>query len=486
MQYPAPSYFAFVQFQASVNGHGKAVISENHEVPYRVFVQHIERVTRRLDSLGLPRDACVGVLVKSRYLQWLVNIALLRMGVLSAGMASKRELKLIRPAVLIADETMESGDFRFILASLGWLGGDADALPPFQEQRHARETPARIVLSSGTTGTPKRVLITHGEMSDRQDTAGVVFGTHWNTRSCSLMGINTLGGYASPLLTWASGGTVVFPSSKPGVAPWHILRLETNALLLSPTQLEALVASLPADYAPIPALRIFVAGSSLPQQLSVKTRLRLTQQLFVVYGSTEVGTVSMTHAAQADGRPGFTGQVVPWVDVEVVDEEDRPVAPGTTGEVRMRSKVLVERYLDDDANEIALRGGWFYPGDAGTLDAHGGLTIVGRTRELINIGGLKLSPVAADEALSTVPGVKDVAVFGFDSPRGVRACAAVVAADDFDREALVRRFGKTFPGSPQLLVARVAEIPRNDMGKVLRLQLARNLRDAKQAAVTGP
>jgi acyl-CoA synthetase (AMP-forming)/AMP-acid ligase II len=489
MQYPAlppiPSIFSLIQFQARLNPHARAFVSERRIVTYRTFVEHVENVTKRLAAVGLPASSRVAVAVKATYLKWLVNISVMRLGLLSADGSSAGEIALVQPDTIVTDGSATSTSARIVTLGVDWLTDPGG--PPFREEMHPRDAPCRIVLSSGTTGTPKRILLTFGALQARHRVNIGIYGTNADSRVLSVMGASTIGGLTTPLFVWAAGGSVIFPGKLSPERPlWEALLLQPTSMMLSPGHLQQLVDELPADFSPMRQLAVLVGGSSLATRLSVKARARLTHQLYVVYGSTEAGTVALAPASHADARPGFTGYVAPFATVEIVDEDGRALPPGTEGEVRLRTDVLIDGYMDADANETGLRDGWFYPGDTGMLDEAGGLTVTGRTRELINIGGLKLSPAIADDVLSGLPGVKDVAVVGIETPRGVMPCAAVVAGEDFDGKALTEAFRAKFRRAPPPVIAKVASIPRNEMGKVMRQSLAESLQERLKKEAVPP
>jgi len=133
-----------------------------------------------------------------------------------------------------------------------------------------------------------------------------------------------------------------------------------------------------------------------------------------------------------------------------------------------------EYFRDPEESRKFFRDGWFYPGDRGRLLADGLLVLSGRESELINCGGVKIDAALIDQSLLDHEGVIDAAAFGIEGKTGIQeVAAALVVADGFDFEALhaalLAKLGKV--GAPQQFF-RVKEIPRNEMGKVMRTQLA--------------
>ena len=482
-----PSLYAPILHQSRMNPHAIAVVSDQASVTYAEFCVHIERVTRHLHDKAIPAGSRVGVSVAHLYANWLIVFALSRLGLVGAVVQPQR-LDVLAPDVVIADRSADLPDQEVIEFRMEWIDKPADDLPPFVDRLHSAGEQARIVLSSGTTGRPKLALMTYERMHRRNKQQIGNYELTSLTRMLVTMGIGTMIGLMVPFNVWSAGGTVILPVMRKGQGlAALLLREQPNTMYVATPHLENLVTNLPPKFVPPRDLRVYQAGSVLPPALNRRARMRLTQSLFISYGSTEIGTVTLAPAFHAEGKPGFSGYVVPLVRVEIVDGAGQPVPNGTPGEVRIRFEGQVEQYLDDDeATAEAFRDGWFHPGDIGVLGEQGDLTLLGRSRELMNLGGLKIAPEAMDEALAGLPGVTDMAVFSTHTEaEGERACVAVVATKGFSEEELLRRCREAYPNLPSMRIFPVEKIPRNEMGKVQRSELAALLAGAQGAAAAG-
>ena len=478
-----PSPYANILFQARVNPFAVAVCYNAQDISYRAFCEHIEAMTRRLHAAGMEPRARVAINVQDGYLQWLVAIALGRLGMPTVSLMGRAgEIEFVGATVVVSDaHAAPQGGAQTITIDGDWTR-NAPGLPPFRDTGHDEEAPCRIVLSSGTTGLPKKALFTYGHLYHRGRGTARQFGMNSTTKALTTMSMTTIGGFFMPLNVWANGGAVIVTQPPRGQWSQLVVHSRPNLLFTSTAQLDALVQGLPRDFWPMEHLVAYVAGSALPPGVNRRARLRLTQSLFVLYGSTEAGTTALAHASCADTRPDFTGYVLPTAQVEVVDDADRPVPNGTMGEIRIRAVGLVDEYLEDPAaQDGSFRHGWFYPGDAGILDDEGGLSVIGRTRELMNFGGVKVAPDSIENVLGRVAGVEDMAVFAIEHPgHGPKPIVAVVAGEGFDEARLLGRYQRTFDSLPPLSVVRVASIPRNEMGKVQRAQLAADVQRAQR------
>ena len=186
-----------------------------------------------------------------------------------------------------------------------------------------------------------------------------------------------------------------------------------------------------------------------------------------VYGSTEGGGVA-TRMLHEREDPANVGPAVPGVELQIVDDAGVPVPDGTVGLVRYRGRALTAGYYSAGA-VTAFPGGWFTPGDMGAM-AHGSLTLAGRTAELINIGGTKVDPTRIDALAAEFDGITDAAAFGFELRPGIEVLTvALVAEPDADLGGLERMLRAEVAA---VSLWRVAEIPRNRMGKIERSLLA--------------
>ncbi|WP_048440721.1 class I adenylate-forming enzyme family protein [Caenimonas sp. SL110] len=471
-----PSPYAAISARCAATPDALAVITPQHQVTYRQFCRDIETATRLLQALKLPTDSRVGVVTAGMYLHWVVTISLFRLGLLATSCAPA-SLPILKPTVVITDSGISHPGARAVNISREWLQSDAAGLPAFEDSLHEPDAPGRIVLSSGTTGVSKLALFTNQEFAERLSAVCADYAYTPQTREQCLMGVTSVGGIVWPLGCWMTGGTMLLSPLTPDKILAQFLRDKPTMMYASPAQLEALLSTLPPGFKRRDDLVMYVAGSVLSDALNRRTRERLTSNLVLVYGSTEIGTATLAPASDADGKPGLTGYAHPPVQIEIVDHEGQPVPAGELGEVRMRNLGQIHRYLDDEVEtELTFRGGWFHPGDLGMLEANGALYIKGRVREVMNFGGLKVSPAAIDELLAGAPGVTDLAAFAAEANGRTRPAVAVVAGAQFDEAAegkLRERCRQAMPSLPKLAIMRVASIPRNEMGKIQRVELSR-------------
>jgi acyl-CoA synthetase (AMP-forming)/AMP-acid ligase II len=197
------------------------------------------------------------------------------------------------------------------------------------------------------------------------------------------------------------------------------------------------------------------------------------------YGQAEVGEVIGWTAGDAREHPeklGAAGRAHAGVDIRIVDARDEDVEPGTVGELLVRPPRMAAGYAGGASLDDRLdAAGFVRTGDHAWVDPEGFVWIEGRTSDLINRGGNKVFPEQVEEVLRLVPGVEDVAVVGRADERLGEVPVAVVvgAASDDDLEAACR--ADLAPYKVPVAFERATELPRNEIGKLLRAQLATGL-----------
>ena len=440
-------------------------------ITYSQFVVDIERVTRRLNTFGLAPGSRAALFFATSYLHWLAVMATWRLDIMSVSvytLGDPKLLQLLEANVLLterADLKAEGGGV--IVLGDDWLGSGSDALPPIGERPFDANQLIRILLSSGTTGTPKKIAFSNALIGARIKHTIADYGVGPKTRFMSVVGLDTAGGFVYPLVVWAAGGSVAFYDPQ---LPFDRLIEQTgaNLVFMSPVQAANIVDALPQTFRN-PGLTLMVAGGRMPQAVAERATQSLASAIWVIYGSTEAGTVSLSFAPEY-ANPEMVGPLVATADLQIVDPAGNPLPPGTAGEVRMRGACCVTSYLDDpETSAVFFNDGWFRPGDLGTLSEAGQLSIVGRVGDIMNLGGVKVAPGVIEDALSSCPGVKDLAAFSVPDSLGTESLwIAVSVSKDFVQEQLMQRYKERFPNRLAPNLAFINEIPRNGMAKVQR------------------
>ncbi len=334
---------------------------------------------------------------------------------------------------------------------------------------------ALLAYTSGTTGKPKGVPLTHRQVA--VSVRAVMAAWRWSeddvlTHALPLFHQHGLGGLHAALI---AGGTVHIRSKfTPADLVRTIADYRASALFAVPTIYQAL---LDAQVAPLTGLRLAVCGSApLSPALAERLPAVLGRLPLVRYGTTESG-LDVSNPL-GDPRGDTVGIPLPGVLARIWAPEDSPQTPGEDGEIQISGPQVFAGYWNDPAATAAAFSpdGWFRTGDIGTVDpATGHLVIRGRTKEMIITGGLNVYPREVEIALEAHPSVAEAAVAGVPDDRwGERVTAWVVIRDGhgFD-EARVIAYARTRLAGYKCpkRVFQLTALPRNHLGKIVRGEL---------------
>jgi acyl-coenzyme A synthetase/AMP-(fatty) acid ligase len=404
-----------------------------------------------------------------------------------AGAARKAKVGLIVAhadhAVAVAHVAAELGGGPPLILSGGDFGAaslEVVAMTPAGRRTPVPAgAPALYLFSSGSTGIPKVVPHTHGEMlaNARATLAGLGY------EPSDIVFNNLPGNHAMGFLNCVfevpeAGATTLFFHDP---APLLLSRRRLLATLAAervtilpgvPFMFDALAAA--TDEVDLSALRlVYSAGVSLRRPTYDAFRRRYGFDIHQAYGCTEAGHVAFNRAGDVDSTWDSVGQPVGDTAVRIV-ASDSPFGPDY-GDIAFRSSSLTRGYLGHEAlNATAFTGGWFSTGDLGRLDADGNIFIRGRSKLVIEVAGHKVDPLEIEEVLLTHAAVAEVVVIGVPSPRTgeYRLKAVVVKADEVAPEGLIRHARERLSPQkvPTLIEFRDA-IPKSATGKVLRGKL---------------
>jgi malonyl-CoA/methylmalonyl-CoA synthetase len=345
--------------------------------------------------------------------------------------------------------------------------------------------PALMLFTSGTTGKPKGVVLSHAGVAATCASLHEAWGWRADDRLLHVLPLHHTHGVIVALLggLWA-GARVRFTRAEPR-ALWHELGTAT-VFMAVPTiyakLMEAHRAASAEDRAAWRAaaarLRLFTSGSAaLSASLLDEFRAATGQVILERYGMTEIG-MALSNPLDGPRVPGAVGRPLPGVEVDLIGDDGRPCAAGEPGELRVRSTQMFSGYFGDPEGTARSfdAEGRFRTGDTGVRDQDGVVRLLGRTStDVLKSGGYKLSALEIEEALRAHPAIAEVAVIGLpDEVWGDRVTACVVlragqtlALDELRAWARDRLAPYKIPRELRL----VPELPRNALGKVQKGKL---------------
>jgi long-chain acyl-CoA synthetase len=298
-----------------------------------------------------------------------------------------------------------------------------------------------ILYTSGTTGQPKGAELTHENLLKNATVSreslfeinedDVVLG--------ALPLFHSFGQTVCMNCSALGGGALTFiPRFDPGKALEIIQRDSVTVFAGVPTMYNAMLNDPQAGEIDASCLRICVSGgAAMPGELMKAFEEKFGCKILEGYGLSETSPVASFNHPDSERKAGSIGTPIQGVEMKVVDENDKDVEQGETGEIVIRGHNVMKGYWKrDDATEEAMRGGWFHTGDMAYVDEDGYFFIVDRKKDMIIRGGYNVYPREIEEVLYQHPAVLECAVVGVpDDSLGEEIGAVVVLKEGEDAEA---------------------------------------------------
>jgi O-succinylbenzoic acid--CoA ligase len=342
------------------------------------------------------------------------------------------------------------------------------------------DTTAIVAFTSGTTGEPKAVRLTVGNLLASATASAFRLGVDPDDRWLCCLPPCHVGGLAPVLRATAYGTTAVLqPAFDAHDTAAALAEHDCTGVSLVPTQLSRL---LDADWSPPDSLRFVLLGGA-PADRTLLDRCReQAVPVWPTYGLTETASqVATATPAATAAHPGTVGQPLLWTDVAIVDDDGQVCTPGDTGEIRVAGPTVTPGYDDPGATAAAFDdAGRLCTGDLGYRDEAGRLWVVGRRDERIVTGGENVAPTTVEAALTELDGVTAAAVVGLDDPEwGQRVGALLAVTGDPPDTRAIRAHcsGRLADYERPKTVAFVDALPRTDSGTVDRAAVRERLRE---------
>jgi len=353
--------------------------------------------------------------------------------------------------------------------------GDLDGV------RLSPDDTAVILYTSGTTGSPKGVELSHANIvSNAVAMSGASVEGDGDARSeevqLAVLPLAHAYGLTMSNAAYLNGSSVVLlPRFDTTAVLSTIERYRVTGFAGVPAMFVALLYTPDTDKYDTSSLKLVGSGSApLPMAVLEGFEQKFGVPINEGYGLSEATTIVSGQPQGLERRPGSVGKAVAGVEVQIFDENDAPVAAGEVGEVVVRGPSIMKGYYNmPEATQDALRNGWLHTGDMGRLDEDGYLYIVERKKDLIIRGGLNIYPRDVEEALNSYPGVIESAVIGVPSERmGEEVKAFVVANGSIDADTLKAFCREKLANyKTPSEVEFVDALPRNAIGKIDKKQL---------------
>ena len=479
----------------------RALADSSSELTWLDVAQLTARIAAQLQRDGLQHGQAVAILGTSNVQYALVYLAAIRAGgcaaplttsaapaQLAAMLRDSGAMHLFVDAAKLADlDGVALGDVKIVMLdkSVGdyphlteWMaqeGAQFVATPP------AATDPFNIIYSSGTTGTPKGIIHSHG-MRWHQMAGGFKSIYSRDTRSLVSTPLYSNTTLAVFLPTMCHGGFARIMEKFDALAYLgHAQTDQTTHTMLVPVQYQRLLAHPDFGSYDLNSFIVkFCTSAPFAAELKAEVLKRWPGGLVEIYGMTEGGVVCMLQAHHHPDKLHTVGQPVTGHELIVLDDEDNRLPSGSKGILTGRSPTMMSGYKNqpDKTREMEWRDEdgniWLKTGDIGIVDEDGFVSIVGRAKDMIISGGFNIYPKDLEELLEEQPEVAEAAVVGMPSeawgetPVGFVRLQDESASPDIILERVNGQLGKTQRIS---VLYTIDEMPRSHIGKLLKTDL---------------
>lgn len=491
---------AILRHRALIHPDLEALIGGSKRIHYREFNQMVNQLANYLLQCNVNKGDRVAVLCKTNYHYPLVFFAAAKVGAIMIGLdwrLAPGELDQVvqesQPKVIFYDEEFKSGlsfsdQWHFVkemvLVSVGFdthptfnalLFSQSDAEPEIEVDP---ESPAVIIFTSGTTGKPKGVVLTHNNLYASSVAGSAMVESRFGDRyllATPLFHVSGLMWIFSSAL-WAC--SMVFMPHFDTSKIWEVVEKERITSMMSvPPLLVFLLPELLQGNRDLSSLRgIVCGGSTVPEKL-IKQYDSLGYQIIQGYGVTEfTGAISGWQLYMGLDKCRSVGKPTFFADVKIIDPETgQTLPPGEMGEIVCKGPQQFKEYWNNpEATAKALIDGWFRTGDAGYIDEDGFIYVVDRFKDVINCGGEKIYPTQVEEVIGQLDDVIEAALIGVSDPVwGEIPRAYVVKKPDssLTEQDILFHCQQHLAHHKLAQVVFIAELPKNSLGKVIKKTL---------------
>ena len=331
---------------------------------------------------------------------------------------------------------------------------------------------AALLYSSGTTGKPKGIMLSHGNISSNAESLVKAWG--FQKSDCLLHALpiyHVHGLFVALGCVFMTGSKLKWLESFDADVVLKSIP-ECTVMMGVPTYYTRLLKRDLLDSKLTEGIRLFISGSApLLEETFNEFNQRTNHQILERYGMTETN-MNTSNPLKGDRKPGTVGLPLEDVQVRVVDEENNVLSQGEIGNLQIKGPNVFKGYweMPEKTKEDFSKDGFFNTGDKGLIDEGGYVSIIGRSKDMIISGGLNVYPKEIESLIDKIEGVLESAVIGLsDEDLGEKVVAVIVSEESktLDEKKVISEIKDQLAGfkAPKE-VKFIDQLPRNAMGKV--------------------
>jgi acyl-CoA synthetase (AMP-forming)/AMP-acid ligase II len=487
---------AMLSRRAAVSGTDRAVIADDGNCNFAGLEAGATRTAAAFAKMGVEPGDRVGLLLPAGLTFAWVFFALARLGAIACPLNTRLSAaELVEIATLSGLRLLlHHPDFATLAdavhlalpdvqrQNLGALDQLADAAPAPPSHLCQPTDPVLLVFTSGTTGRPKGVVITHDQILWASMTMVPTLDMRPGDVHLLPVPLFHVGGLSFLLHCVHLGMVLAIPPRWEAEAVLTLIERERVAHFFAvPVMLADLLDTPGFNPERVKSIRWVMGGGAPVPVLLIRRFAEMGIPLLQTMGATETcGPGLVVDAANALRKAGSVGRGFFHTELRLINEAGIAPEIGALGEIQMRARHIADGYWNNPeaTKQSFLPDGWFRTGDIGLMDVEGFVTLVDRARNKIITGGENVYPAEIERCLADLPGVRDVAVVGLSDPRWGEVVVAVIVAEGAPptlkmiKAACVGRLAGY--KHPRRMVLH-PELPRNATGKLLRMRLREDI-----------
>lgn len=416
---------------------------------------------------------------------WHLGGAIVPLNMLAGPQSLKRSIKHAEPFVIVVPDSIPLDMETLQKTQIPVIPANIDGqMPSFKGvcQTPSNDDVAVLFYTSGTTGLPKAVPLSHENIYSNVEAAALHFSA-FEADECVLLNalpnFHTLGYSTSGLLPLLKGARqAIVPSFMP---PDRTLKAisaaKVNFIVAVPAMIALLVAAAVRTNGNVPkhVSTIVSGGDRFPVALDARVKEYFGVNVMEGYGLTECSPVVAVNPDVTRRKIGTVGTLLPGFEYELRDENNNVISEGKEGILWLKGNSVVREYFRDPENTSQkFHEGWFNTGDLVRIDDEGYITIIDRVSDIIIVGGFNVYPQEVEEILNNYPGIKESAVVGIPHSISGQIVKAFIIRDDpavTTKELMAYCRKQLAHYKVPRLYEFVEDFPRNSLGKVLRRKL---------------
>jgi acyl-coenzyme A synthetase/AMP-(fatty) acid ligase len=467
-----------------------AIIYNGIDISYSAFAQAIGGTISYLDSQSLPEGHTVVVRISILPDCWVAVLALQALGLNTVCVKSVSAIESLSLSNIVGIVTTEleagidplepdsrTGDRVISIPHPNYSG---EGFRRISASEGVTQIGGHILYTSGTTGSYKKVFL-DAEKQEQRNAERIQAYKHHQADTvyhCTDFGLWTGVGYKKPLYVWQMGGCTIF-EQRPQWQQYFLQSAMTNTILI-PDKVSELLRFIDEHHLkePVADCYLLVAGGFISNKLAEQLRNRVSGYLENIYGSTEINVPILRSTVE---NPDDLHWLAPsgYRVIQIVDEGGNVCPIDVEGELRVRlTEMDCSSYLDDlQASAKVFKSGYFHPGDMAVQRADGRIRILGRSADVVNIGGQKRSVAPLEHEIQQRLGVDAVCLFSGLSSEGEVELLIAIESEHRPEESALNNLLQELAQFGQARFTRISKFPRTKTGtsKIDRVALRKLL-----------